>query len=428
MGRLAAQWQKLPVTLTELCIDTTLRCGQSFRWRKFGDEWRCTLHGRILSLRQDAESLYYKAAFPSEAAVAASSGVLRPAEGKDVHDDGDDTKALVRRYFHLQLDLRALYDQWSRDDANFRKKAPQFSGIRILNQDAWEALVCFICSSNNNIARISQMAHKLCVHYGPKLGQVDGEDYHDFPSPAALAQPSVEAHLRQLGFGYRAKYIVQTAAMMCETGPGWLRQLRNPACPPPWTTGAAAATAATATDGSADACVPTYKTAHEQLLTLSGVGPKVADCVCLMGLGWGEAVPVDTHVWQIAVRDYKFKKLASKTFSRAIHDAVGDHFRTLWGPYAGWAQSVLFTANLKSFSEQLKNGGDLENEDTAASESGKTSKKEILEDMEEKESVARSSRVTTAKRKRTTVVKVEEETKVAVVQDVQTRPKRRRRG
>lgn len=78
----------------------------------------------------------------------------------------------------------------------------------------------------------------------------------------------------------------------------------------------------------------------------------MADCVCLMGLGWGESVPVDTHVWQIAQRDYKFGKTKTKTFNKVMYDAVGDHFRGLWGKYAGWAHSVLFTADLREFSEQ----------------------------------------------------------------------------
>ena len=69
----------------------------------------------------------------------------------------DDTEDLLRHYFSLYLDLGSLYKQWSEADPNFRKKAPQFTGVRILSQDAWETLVCFICSSNNNIARISQM-------------------------------------------------------------------------------------------------------------------------------------------------------------------------------------------------------------------------------------------------------------------------------
>lgn len=151
----------------------------------------------------------------------------------------------------------------------------------------------------------------------------------------------MEAHLRELGFGYRAKYIAETARMVAKEKPdNWLETLRNPAHP------------GFDTPQVPDEQHATYKEAQEQLLSLKGVGPKVADCVCLMGLGWGESVPVDTHVWQIAQRDYKFGKSKAKTFNKAMYDAVGDHFRALWGDYAGWAHSVLFTADLKEFSSQ----------------------------------------------------------------------------
>lgn len=74
-----------------------------------------------------------------------------------VDSEDDDTKDLVQHYLNLGTNLTELYEQWSTADANFKKKAPKFIGIRILQQDAWEALVGFICSSNNNIIRISQM-------------------------------------------------------------------------------------------------------------------------------------------------------------------------------------------------------------------------------------------------------------------------------
>lgn len=74
-----------------------------------------------------------------------------------VDSEDDDTKDLVQHYLNLGTNLTELYEQWSTTDANFKKKAPKFIGIRILQQDAWEALVGFICSSNNNIIRISQM-------------------------------------------------------------------------------------------------------------------------------------------------------------------------------------------------------------------------------------------------------------------------------
>ncbi|KAI1036726.1 hypothetical protein LB503_002858 [Fusarium chuoi] len=167
------------------------------------------------------------------------------------------------------------------------------------------------------------------------------EPFHDFPSPQDLTGDKVESHLRELGFGYRAKYIAETARMVANEKPEtWLESLRNPDLP-----------------GFNTTPVPkekhaSYKEALAQLLTLKGVGPKVADCVCLMGLGWGEAVPVDTHVWQIAQRDYKFGKSKAKTLNKATYEAVGDHFRSLWGPFAGWAHSVLFTADLREFAAQ----------------------------------------------------------------------------
>ena len=67
-----------------------------------------------------------------------------------------------------------------------------------------------------------------------------------------------------------------------------------------------------------------YSEAHSALLELTGVGAKVADCVCLMGLDKLEAVPVDTHVWQIAVRDYGFKSIfKGKTLSNKAYKQVG---------------------------------------------------------------------------------------------------------
>ncbi|KAK4117167.1 DNA glycosylase, partial [Canariomyces notabilis] len=343
-----AEWRKLPLSLSELCVDTTLRCGQSFRWRKINDEWHCVLKGRIVSLKQDPSHLHYKVTWPKAA-------LSLPTQSESLsEDDGeDDTGSLLHSYFALSHSLSSLYKQWAASDPNFARRAPAFTGIRILNQDAWETLVSFICSSNNNISRISQMVQKLCNHYGPYIGTIAGIPFHDFPPPEALAGKHVEAHLRELGFGYRAKYIAETAEIVAYFhSPGWLLRLRNPKCPAFGATPQAGVERDDdATKASAEPA--SYRAAHEALLTLPGVGPKVADCVCLMGLGWWEAVPVDTHVWQIAQRDYHFKNASkTKTFTKTMYDAVGDHFRKIWGPLAGWAQSVLFTANLKSFAEQ----------------------------------------------------------------------------
>ncbi|KAL4916520.1 8-oxoguanine DNA glycosylase [Aspergillus aurantiobrunneus] len=337
-----SEWRKLPVSLSELCINTTLRCGQSFRWHQIpdNDEWRCVLYGHLVSLKQDPTHLYYRTYVNSNPLSASTND----------SDAEDTTLAIIKHYFNLGSNLTSLYAQWSSSDPNFRKKASQFTGIRILRQDAWEALISFICSSNNNIARIGQMVEKLCVNYGVHVTGIDGRAYHDFPPPERLAEDGgVEAKLRSLGFGYRAKYICQTAIIVAkQRESGWLNSLRNPEAP---------AFGVAEVDPREDEMPPEgrsgYREAHQKLLELQGVGPKVADCVSLMGLGWGESVPVDTHVWQIAQRDYKFGKGSHKSLTKATYDAVGNHFRKLWGKEAGWAHSVLFTADLRTFSNRL---------------------------------------------------------------------------
>lgn len=336
---LKESWKKLPISLTELCINTTLRCGQSFRWRKSANDeiWSIALHGRILSVRQDPEFLHYRAIFPS-------SRLPTPPASSESKDD--DTLELVKHYFNLSPNLTQLYDHWATNDPNFASKAPKFTGIRILQQDAWEALVGFICSSNNNISRIGQMVHALCENYGPIIGHLDGVAYHDFPLPGDMVGKDVEGKLKDLKFGYRAGYIALTARMVHERGIGWLDGLRNPERP---VLGGTWKSAGPLVEGGREG----YRHAHAELLSLQGVGPKVADCVSLMGLGWGEAVPVDTHVWQIAVRDYRFGKGKHASLTKANYEAIGNKFRGLWGVEAGWAQSVLFTANLKAFSERL---------------------------------------------------------------------------
>lgn len=362
---MASEWRKLPLSLAELCIDTTLRCGQSFRWRKINNEWHCVLSNRLITLTQSPTHLSYKSP--------------PPAINPPPHET---TLPLLQSYLSLGVPLTQLYTQWSITDPNFARRCSSFTGIRILNQDAWETLISFICSSNNNISRITSMVNNLCLHYGPYITTISGEPFHDFPSPEALSGPEVESHLRSLGFGYRAKYIADTAQIISQQRPkGWLDQIRNPAVPP--------ADNPKFQPGEK----PTYRKAHEALLELTGVGPKVSDCVCLMGLGWWESVPIDTHVWQIAQRDYNFGgKSKSKTFTKGMYESVGDHFRNIWGEYAGWAQSVLFTANLKSFAEQAK--------------TGKKGKKEEEEDKENADVVVKKEKV--VKQEVARVVKNEE--------------------
>ncbi|KAM9186143.1 N-glycosylase/DNA lyase isoform 3-T3 [Dugong dugon] len=221
----------------------------------------------------------------------------------------------------LRLDLVLASGQSFRCFSYFLPYWPR--GVRLLRQDPIECLFSFICSSNNNIARITGMVERLCQAFGPRLIQLDDVTYHGFPSLQALAGPEVEAHLRKLGLGYRARYVSASARAILEEqgGPSWLQQLRE----------------------------APYEDAHKALCTLPGVGTKVADCICLMALDKPQAVPVDVHMWHIAQYDYSWHPTMSqaKGPSPPVNKELGNFFRSLWGPYAGWAQAVLFSADLR---------------------------------------------------------------------------------
>lgn len=294
-------WQPLGVPPEELRCDVTLVCGQSFRWKSIdAHTWRGVVGSYVVTLRQTDEDVLYQCSIPEA-----------------------DLSVTLRDYFSLHIPLAPLYRQWQMADAYFAQVAPVFPGLRVLRTDPVECLFSFLCSSANNIARITRMVNNLCACYGERLAEVDGTVYYRFPAVDALAQAD-ERELLRLGFGYRARVVVQTARQLAERGEGWLYRLRE----------------------------VSYEEAHNALVTLPGVGHKIADCVCLFALDKPQAIPVDTHVWQIARRHY-LPELRGRSLTERVYWQVGDFFRARFGEYAGWAHNVLFAAELSAFRGRL---------------------------------------------------------------------------
>lgn len=221
--------------------------------------------------------------------------------------------------------------------------------------------------------------------------------YHifEFPSIEALSQ-ATEAELRALGMGYRAKFISGSAQFLSvQEGGGaqWLAALRDMSANLVSTnsikikaervsnkeeksvktkvqvkseinidskSAAAAAAVATEAAGAVDSDSDIAKTlsrlrVQNQLMLMPGVGRKVADCVALFSLDQTEGIPVDTHVWDIALRDYDplLSLKGAKSITPAIYEEVGEVFRKRFPCKAGWAHSVLFAAELPEFRVRL---------------------------------------------------------------------------
>jgi len=278
----------------------------------------------------------------------------------------------LRDYFQLGTPLAPLYAAWGRAGCSRMKIiSERLPGLRILRQDPVECLFSFITSSNNNVPRITLILDRIRERYGeflcakteraeqpntvapsdPATTADDGasvqpamspsparnklmprmeisSSWHSFPSVERLAQVS-EEEFRQIGLGYRAKFIRNSAIKIV-----------------------AAAAREGHTDGSAYLKALRSRSREEvmaALLELDGVGPKVGDCVALFSLDQISAVPVDTHVWRIACRDYDPSLAECKSLTPSVYSRVGALFRDRFGEHAGWGHQLLFAAELQEF-------------------------------------------------------------------------------
>jgi len=301
------KWGILPISRDELNLRVTLKCGQSFRWKEIGaDEWIGVIRDSIVTLTQTDDTVLHQ---------------FLPSKGADIE------KLILEDYFQLKIILAPLYNEWGLPDHSLNKqfKSSGFGlkGVRLIRQDPLECLYSFICSSNNNIGRITKMVNSLCANYGTMIDEVNGDKYYSFPTIAQLSA-ATEDELREAGFGYRAKFIVHTTKQLQENPEGWLDSLR----------------AASRED------------AQKHLTSLMGVGQKVADCVSLFSLDKLDIVPVDTHIWTVAQKH--MTTLKGKSLTTKLYKDIGDFFRDRFGLLAGWAHTVLFAAELPAFQHMIK--------------------------------------------------------------------------
>ncbi|KAI9327086.1 DNA glycosylase [Obelidium mucronatum] len=326
----ATAWTSL-CPRSHLTLATTLFNGQCFSWKKVGPyHYSNVLKGALVTLRQapDDESVLFRLEAPTS----------------QTQTSPDTMREYLSSYFLLNVDADALFTAWNSADPNFLKRTSHLKGTRLLRQPPVETCFSFICSANNNISRITGMVANLKRVYGVSVGKVDAsslglvegdhdtyssqDEFFTFPEPECMCGSDVEATLRELGFGYRAAYIAKTAKLLKEKeggGSEWLHSLRT----------------------------VEYDQAKESLLELMGIGPKVADCILLMSLDKFNAIPVDTHVWRIAKRDYGLSSSAvAKTLTAKNYRIIGDKWREIFGEYAGWAQSLLFSAEIGTGTKQ----------------------------------------------------------------------------
>lgn len=251
--------------ISGLSLEQTLDCGQCFRWKKNNTgNWVGVVRGIYRELRQDSDGITIL-------------GV-----------DYEEFNSIWYDYFDLGRDYDALKEEFG--DCRLIAEACSFApGIRVLHQEPWEAFISFIISQNNNITRIKGIIDRLCRRCGERIG----EDVFAFPTPQAMTELSIEDY-NEIGCGYRSQYL-KSAAENVLSG---------------------------SIDLEAIGKLSTEK-ARCELLKIFGVGPKVADCILLYGMGRAERCPAD--VWM-----------------KRVLAAMGGNMPSCVTDYEGIAQQFLF--------------------------------------------------------------------------------------
>ncbi len=254
--------------LSDFNVEQTLNCGQIFRY---------TING--------------------------NSAVVNSLN-KQAHLSWDDDKIVITtkdvnyfyNFFDLDRDYSSIKHQLAKD--KFLKKAVNYGyGIRIINNDAFEMLISFIISANNNIARIKKSIEYLCTRFG---NYCDG--YYAFPTLDALKLASVQ-DFRTAGLGYRAEQMFDTVQKLTYND---IENLKN-------------------MDAGAQ---------FKFLVSLKGVGEKVANCIMLFGLGVKNVFPVDTWI--------------NKVYNNLTHTNTKDRKKitaelvSRYGNLSGYAQQYFF--------------------------------------------------------------------------------------
>ena len=267
-----------------LDLESTLFSGQVFRWRKRESWYEGVVSGHIVRVREIEGGIVFATAM----------------------DDEDFVASQLRDYFSLGFDLSDVHSTLSRD-SYLREIIDRYRGMRVLRQDPWETTLSFLCAQNSNVQRITRNVEDMCRSFG-RPTSFSGHTRHTYPTAEALAGAGEQA-LRDLGLGYRARYIVSAAERVAR-GEVDLSALRE----------------------------APYDDALEGLMTLDGVGDKVANCIMLFCMDKQQAFPVDTHILQVLREQYPKARGVNSSDIRHVRAWAQEYF----APYAGYANHYLF--------------------------------------------------------------------------------------
>jgi N-glycosylase/DNA lyase len=256
-----------------------LDCGQVFRWDKADNVWTGVVQGDVVRAWQDVKT-----------------GL--------VYIDSRLSPAFFRSYFRFDDNLDCILTTVNKDKY-MNEAIRSYRGMRLIRQEPWECLISYLLATAWSIPNIKKGILKLSRLFGKKID----EEHYSFPQPAALAM-ACESDLCDCKLGFRTNRI-RKAAIQIIDGDIDLNELFE----------------------------LDYEAAKKKLMTMDGIGEKVADCILLFAFGKTEAFPVDTHVEKVIKNYYGDHEFFKEGMTK---NKIGKWGRLYFGKYCGYAQQYLF--------------------------------------------------------------------------------------
>ncbi len=259
------------IRIKKFNLKDTLDSGQLFRYWPHEDGYLIGQRGSLFFVRQERDKIEFE---------GCKRGYLTEFLG--LNDPIEETLKDLREHTHII------------------KAAKAYPGIRLLNQDPWECLIGFICSSASNIPKIKRNMDGMSKLFGRQL-RARGAERHSFPDPGGINDLE---KIKSTGTGFRAKFIHGANKMVTDD---WLSSLKK----------------------------KPYFDAKKDLMTIPGVGSKISDCILLFSLGFREPFPVDVWIQRAMNEMYpQTKGMGPKNI-----EVFG---RGLFGKNAGYAQQYIY--------------------------------------------------------------------------------------
>lgn len=277
-------------------------CGQCFRWNEQEDgSYIGIIKNGVIQVKKEKKICKEK----NGAKEINKTKEIITFTGKC---DGN-LQEIVEKYFDLNRDYEKIKSQLENIDEYLKTSIEYGKGIRILNQDLWETIISFIISANNNIPRIKGIIERISQKYGNKI-EWNGKKYYTFPTPEQLKDVTVQ-EFRNLGLGFRDIRLYETTQMILNKEVDLEKLRKN----------------------------PNTQEVRNELLKLSGVGPKVADCILLFSdLKRFDVFPIDVWVRRVMNDLYIKESDESKVSKTKIEKLAEEKF----GDLKGLAQQYLF--------------------------------------------------------------------------------------